>query len=355
MLLPDWYPAFPPVYDPDLSYRENAERGPFFSQVFPERPPAKKTWDFLGHKILSRIGVPAGPLLNARWIAFAAKLGFDVLTYKTIRSKEHAGHPLPNVLYIRRTDQNSAVRTNASPKTIDDITITNSFGMPSRSPDFLMQDIERANRSLIPGQVLIVSVTGTPERNLLSDFIETACLARAAGAKIIEANFSCPNVDKKEGQLYMSPDAVKEYTAKIAAAIHPIPLILKVGKFSHEEQMREVFLAAARSGARAICGLNSVSLRVLNEKKEPALGKGRESSGVCGSAIREEALHFTKKAKEIIKKEKLDFTLIGVGGIMRPEHFDLFFEEGADIAMSATGMMWDPYLAMRYHQQTARN
>jgi hypothetical protein len=27
-------------------------------------------------------------------------LGFDVLTYKTIRSVEFAGHPVPNMIYV---------------------------------------------------------------------------------------------------------------------------------------------------------------------------------------------------------------------------------------------------------------
>ena len=38
---------------------------------------------------------------------------------------------------------------------------------------------------------------------------------------------------------------------------------------------------------------------------------------------------------------------------MLPEHFDAFLEAGADIATTATGMMWDPYLALRYHERKA--
>ena len=36
---------------------------------------------------------------------------------------------------------------------------------------------------------------------------------------------------------------------------------------------------------------------------------------------------------------------------MKPEHFALFLDAGADIVQSATGMMWDPYLAMRHHEE----
>ena len=39
--------------------------------------------------------------------------------------------------------------------------------------------------------------------------------------------------------------------------------------------------------------------------------------------------------------------LMGTGGVTLPEHFDHFFKAGADVAMSAVGMMWDPYLAVK--------
>ena len=64
------------------------------------------------------------------------------------------------------------------------------------------------------------------------------------------------------------------------------------------------------------------------------------------------AHHFIRDAAKIIAEQKLDLTLLGCGGIMRAEHFDDFLEAGAQVAMSATGFMWDPYLAMRYHAQT---
>ncbi len=69
------------------------------------------------------------------------------------------------------------------------------------------------------------------------------------------------------------------------------------------------------------------------------------------SQFKKSALEFVKKAREINDQEKLGLTIIGCGGITTPQHFNEFFNNGADIAMSATGMMWDPLLAMRYHNQ----
>ncbi|HSX26716.1 MAG TPA: hypothetical protein VLE89_06895 [Chlamydiales bacterium] len=348
----DWYPDEPAIYDVNKTYLENAEMGPFFKGKIPKRPKIEKKIDFLGFKVNSPIGIPAGPLLNSKWIALAAKLGFDIVSYKTIRNYAHPAHALPNVIFVKQTGPHEAVRLDEPSEDLSQLTITNSFGNPSRSPEYLIADIAKANASLGEGQVMIVSIFGAPNQgiSMVDDFVRTAVFAKEAGAKIIEANFSCPNVDKSEGCLYMSPETVFEYAKKISEAIRPIPLLIKVGVFSHPEQVKEVFFAAARGGVKGICGLNSVSMRVTNAKGEHPLGETRKTSGVTGGGIRSEALHFIRKAAEIIRKDKLDLLLIGCGGIMRPEHFTEFFNAGADIAMAATGMMWDPFLALRYHE-----
>lgn len=359
--LPRWYPEHPPLYDMNKTYLENADSGPFFNGPIPKRifPPKEKWIDFLGYSVASPIGVPAGPLLTARWVDLAAKLGYDILTYKTIRSREHPCHPLPNMIYVdthgilpQEGKLPSAITIKTPSLRIEELAVTNSFGMPSKSPSFLMEDIPRANASLQQGQVMVVSVVGTIRENctFVEDFIAAARLAKTAGAKIIEANFSCPNVDKSAGCLYMSPLTVADIGGALVKAIAPLPLIIKVGTFANEVQLRDVFYAAARAGIRAISGINTVSLPVLDDQGRPALGPQRPTSGICGGPIRQIALHFVETAARTIHREKLDLTLIGVGGITLPEHFEIFFNAGANIAMSATGMMWDPYLAARYHQ-----
>jgi dihydroorotate dehydrogenase (NAD+) catalytic subunit len=40
--------------------------------------------------------------------------------------------------------------------------------------------------------------------------------------------------------------------------------------------------------------------------------------------------------------------LIGCGGITLSEHFDEFLDAGAEVATTATGMMWDPLLGLRW-------
>lgn len=360
----EWWPSKAPIYDIEESYLYNAEKGPFFEGEFIERirKHEDKWEDFLGFKVSSKVGIPAGPLLNAKWIELASNLGYDILCYKTIRSKEHKGHLNPNMIYVDCEEQlipgqlpEKLIHRETPPLQIDKVAVTNSFGMPSRSQDYLAEDIPKAVQVIKPGQVLIVSVVGTPSgggfSELVEDFVRVAIQAKEYGAPVIEVNFSCPNVTSAEGEIHTDPEAVKTLTKAIVQAIGTTPLLVKVGIFPSPDVMEKVMIAAAEGGALGFCGINTISMPVLEQNGLPSLGVKRAKSGICGAPIRKAALTFTKTAHEINQKHQLGLTLLATGGALLPEHLQEFFDAGADSAMTATGMLWDPYLAMRYHKK----
>jgi len=350
-----------PIYDIHKSYLDNSNEGPFFNRPVPERlwPPESEWIDFLGYKVASPIGVPAGPLLNSKWTTLAGRLGFDIPTYKTIRSYEHPSHPLPNVMFVETKgeltrDQMGGVVAPLSgePNEMEQLAITNSFGNPSRSLDYLQMDIHLATHALEKGQVLIVSVFGTGEtrQELQEDFVRAALVAKEAGAPIIEANFSCPNVSSG-GTLFHDPELSYELADAIVKAVSPMPVVIKMGIFLSTDNMQRVLKSLSQAGVRAICGINTVPMKVITDGNKPALGENRLQSGICGSPIRPLALEFLDQAKKIITDQKLDLDIFGCGGITEPKHFDEFLSCGAKAALTATGMMWDPFLAYKWHQR----
>lgn len=359
-MMEQWTSTQKPIYDIYKSYEENFDKGPFFEGEIPQRVvPHKEKWiDFLGFKIASPLGVPAGPLLNSTWTTLAARLGFDVITYKTIRSGKQACQPLPNMIYVdtkghlhRNRLGETLIQSEHEPNSMEELAVTNSFGVPSQGSMFLLKDIQKANNELREGQVLIVSAMGSHGKgDFIEDYGRSASLAKDAGAKIIEINFSCPNVATGEGSIYQDPDTVYMITRKVVKEIGETPLIVKVGYFTNIDGLRDTLYAIARGGAHAVCGINTIGMQVVNKNGESALGEGRIKSGICGSPIRKGALEFIKYSRAIIDAEKLGLTLIGVGGVTQLQHFDDMLDSGANIAMSATGMMWDPYLAMRWHE-----
>lgn len=356
------------IYDITASWADNVARGPQFDSPVPQRPQTHSDqWiDFLGYKVASRIGVPAGPLLDSRWTSLAASLGYDIVTYKTIRTAASAGHAPPNVLYLQADGKQLPAAGDTTPlqaagveqpdeAAATAVAITNSFGMPSMDAAFLMADIPAAQAALRPGQLLVVSVTGTPNRpdgvGFAEDFVQAALLAKQAGAKVIEANLSCPNVGKGQGALYADAQQVAALTAALVQALGPaVPLLLKVGAFPDEAALEAVLGAAAAAGARGVAGINGLSRSIITADGEPALGPDRPTSGVCGAPIRHAALQFVRAARRIIDRRQLGLALVGVGGVMCAQHAVDMLEAGADVVQSATGMMWHPLLAHEYHQ-----
>lgn len=349
-----------PTYDIYRSYEANYQEGPFIK----EKPPARKITRkerFLGFEVNSRLGIPAGPLLNSRWVLAYAELGFDLPVYKTVRTRAMPSHPDPNCMFLKLDGQieeedfgKRLVATMEPPAEAERISITNSFGMPSRDPAVWQADVRKAKAGLGEGQLLIVSVVGTPgEKDLAADYAKAAALAAEAGAPAVEINLSCPNVVTGEGSVYTDPAFSSEISRKVKRALGAVPLIIKIGYIRDLSRLEKV-VAANAPHVDAISGINTLSFEVVDPEGAPALpGKDRLRSGVCGSAIRRCAMSQAARIVDLKRKERYDFAVVGVGGVMNTAHVRGFFDLGVDAVMSATGAMWDPALAYKFWKEAS--
>ncbi|MFZ0219432.1 MAG: tRNA-dihydrouridine synthase [Candidatus Aquirickettsiella sp.] len=351
-----------PLYDINKTFEENFNNPSFPSIIPPIRIwPDRVQWtSLLGYSLASKIGAAACAVTTGKGIALLAQLGFDILTYKTIRRHAHPTHPLPNIVHVecKKLLEYSDLKEDLfikdkSKKIKDQIAISNSFGNGCLEPLVVMQDITVAKNALVDGQVLIVSVYGEGDSlsSMSQDFAAAALMAKEAGADIIELNFSCPNLMTSGEPVYWSIECVSQITAYVVKCAGDIPIVLKFGLLHEQESPLKLLVSAARAGARGISAINSIGMRVLNQNHHPAFGK-RIYSGVSGYPIRRLALQSVKKLIQINQSEKLNLAILGMGGITLAEHFNEFLNIGADIALSATGMMWNPYLAAQFHQQS---
>lgn len=350
------------LYDATASYEENYNHGPFFKGDFPQRPPVSqkiKLWDF---EVNSPLGIPAGPLLNSNWVNFYAKMGFDLPVYKTVRSVAHSSHPSPNCVYVNpgrqiQMGETPELTTVNKPEFLEDLSITNSFGVPSKPAETWMADVETANQNMGEGQVMVLSFMGTDGaggRGLIEDYAYTAAMAKEAGGRILETNYSCPNLcGSKEGAIYQDPDSSSQISKAIRHEIGPnTPFMIKLGPLPYD-QLKAV-VKANLPYVNGIAGINTMPGDVRTPDGQQALpGPGRLRSGICGQTINQVSQEFVENLAQIKKELNADFLICGVGGIMTPQDFKTRLEAGADMAMSATAIMWDPYLAQRYHEQKA--
>ena len=348
-------------YDPTKTYEENYVSGPFgfFSDKTQYKNKGNPTHSFLGHKVHMPFGIPAGPLLNSKFCKAAFEKGFDICVYKTVRSDFYPCHSFPNILPIhhkgmlthKKLNQPLVVKSTYS----HPISITNSFGVPSKKPEEWQEDVKKAISYAKKGQVLILSFMGTvrpsqTEKEFINDYVLAAKLANQTGAKILEVNLSCPNIGN-EGLVCYNLEATKKIIQKIRTVIGNTPLILKVGFYkniAHLKQLAQI----ANEYANSIALINTMQAAIVTRNGQQALpGNNRLRSGVCGTGIKWAGLSMVKALKEIKDKYKFTFSIEGVGGVTQAKDYEEYRRNGADSVMSATGAMWNPFLAQEVKEK----
>ena len=336
-------------YDISATYLDNFERGPQLDLA--PTIPASEPVDFLGQKVNGRFGIAAGLLLNSKWIEGYAARGWDLLTYKTVRSSARDCYPPPNWTFVNADDGVGPVYAmDDLPQDPSTVSSAVCFGMPSMPPEFWREDIARAKEVMKEGQMLIVSVVASPESGWSSsqvadDYAQCAAWAVEAGADVIEANYSCPNVCSAEGQVYCDASLSENITKTIRSGIGEISLLLKIGVFPNVENQR-AFLHAVADNADGITLVNGISRPVLRVDGKPVFGEQYVKAGVLGRIIHEPCVAAVRETRAVIESENLSLSLAAVGGVSSLADYNEFIEAGADAVMCGSSPMYLPDLAI---------
>jgi dihydroorotate dehydrogenase len=309
--------------------------------------------NLLGYQVNSPIGVAAGPLLNSKWVEGYARLGFDVLTYATVRSRFQPAHNLPNIRHVETRDQFAIAprrpHLNGSP------TIAVSTGTPSMDPDVWRKDMRRAKERLGPGQVLIASVLGTPDpsgnpESLIADYTRCAVWAAEAGADVIEVHLAAPSPFGEPGQMiYESIPLSAQILYRIRTTLS-VPIVAKLGVFRTPRLLHETAtkLAPWTSGFALV---PSIPRRVLDEDGNAAF-EGREMVDIVGAST---YVVSARQVEEMIAWRKAgawDHAILAIGGITTVERARDLLAEGATVALVDTAAIFDPLFAVRFRNMT---
>ena len=305
-----------------------------------------------GRPLNSSLGIAAGPLLNSKWVEAYARLGFDVLTYATVRSTFQAAHALPNIRHVDNREQAAVV---ARPANNGGATIAVSLGEPSMEPDVWRRDLRRAKERIGRGQVLIVSVIGTPRPGgdaeaLSVDYAQCAAWAAECGADAIEVQLA--TLDPFTEQ----PQMIYENVTLAARILHRtrtsvgLPVLARLGPFKTPRVLHETATRLA-PWAHGYVLVHSINRRVYDDKGGPAFeGAGRERADVVGAQT------FTVASRQVAemlawrKAGAWDRAILAVGGISTVERARDVLREGADAVLVATAALFDPLFAARFRQ-----
>ncbi len=335
-----------PRYNISKDYDWNFDHAPL--PVMVDVPTVSGNWTYCGERVDSPLGIAAGPLLNGRWLLYYASIGFDILTYKTVRCRDRISYDLPNLQPIVWPELKGELpkELRTSEVMMDSWAI--SFGMPSKHPRFWQDDVAETKNHLESGKFLCVSVVATPEPDqsidsLADDYSQCAKWAIDSGADGVEANFSCPNVDSADGQLYLNPKDSRLVASKLREAIPNKPLLIKVGYF-HDLTIAQEFFTAVAPYVDALVMVNGVSARVRDAKGK-LLFEGR-CRGIGGTSIKELGFKQLECFSKFISDSDSLVRLIGVGGLSQKCDVRHALDRGCEAVQFATAAMINPGLGL---------
>jgi dihydroorotate dehydrogenase (NAD+) catalytic subunit len=306
-----------------------------------------------GHSLNSPLGISAGPLLNSKWVEGYARLGYDILTYATVRSAFRPAYSLPNIRHVETREESAIATRRTHPN--GNMTIAVSTGTPSMEPDVWRKDIRRAKERIGRGQVLVVSVMGTAEAGadleaLIADYERCAAWAAEAGADAIEAQLAGPNPFADQPQMVYENIPLSAQILYRVRAGTSVPVLAKLGPFRTPRALHETAtkLAPWANGFVLVHGLRR---RVLDEGGNAAFeGPGRDVAFIVGA---ETFAVCSRQVDEMLAWRKAgawDRPILAVGGITDVERARHLLREGVDAVLVATAALFDPLLAMRFRQ-----
>ena len=364
------------MYNTAATYDENYKKGPDPLFVKGGKVPIVKytknaQYEFLGSPLHIPFGVAAGPLLNAAFVKVALNAGFCMPVYKTVRSLEWKSNAWPNILTIT-SKENSLYAENENKvlgRTLGtedflsrNLSISNSFGVPSQKPAIWQQDfIQLCNLLSSTGRQIVLSFQGSrvekasPKETKKAFFDDISNVTQLVldcvnltSSCTIEINLSCPN--EVQSPLYKdiqsSVEVIRLVNSILTQQKKKINLIAKIGVLSEEDLNR--FIGETAGKIDAISAINTVSADIRKPNGEIALGSGSPSGGICGALIFQQGLQMVSRLSKIKEKQGFktsELSIIGVGGVMSAEHFKSYLSAGANVVHAATGMMWNLNLA----------
>ena len=263
-----------------------------------------------------------------------------------MRSRAWGCNPFPNVLAVHPKSADGSLTPGSAE--LDEgvladtnyeqpISISNSFGVPSQSPDVWQPDMRAAIEAAGPGQVLVPSfqgsrVEGMSEEEYIADHATTARLVKETGAKLMVMNTSCPN-EGHNRLLCHNPLLVGRITEAVKQEIGDIPLMVKLAYIPSDDALELIVRSTVGHGTvQGFSTINTISAKLVDANGNQALpGAGRDRSGVCGNAIRGAGLDMVARLAAIREKLGLDFAINGVGGVVSPADYQAYRDAGCGL------------------------
>lgn len=280
--------------------------------------------EFCGVTCENPFFLSSSPVSNtAEMCERAFELGWGGVVYKTLNleKKFKVVMPSPRLSALHAGNQRFVCLQNA--EQITDRPIKDNIA-----------DIARL-KERFPKKVLASSIMGFEDE----DWAVLAKMSEDAGADMLELNFSCPQMARKDAghRVGQSFDAVRHFTSIVKKASR-LPVIAKMTP--NITDMIPVALAAKEGGADAISAINTIrgitDVDIESFIPMPAIHGRSAITGCSGTAAKPVALRFVS---ELFNARELSLPISGIGGIATWRDALQFLLCGATTVQVTTAIM----------------
>ncbi|MFQ5787245.1 MAG: hypothetical protein ACE5H1_04625 [Thermodesulfobacteriota bacterium] len=277
--------------------------------------------------------------------------GWDLVTYKTVRSHEHIVNNDPWYGYVKEITPKKVIATTNIEDFKNTKSLVNSVGIPSSSIDVWSGDIHDNLLPYLkehPKKIFLLSIYGEGRDNLEigNDYRKIFNAVKDLEYPIcLEMNISCPNLGNAHFYRF-------EFWADILRSLKlnfpEQKIIIKIPYL--DKELLTVFLSKLRIPNKGlsidgITLLNSYPVVVYNEEGNFFFGKDRFIGGLSGLCIKDSMEEMAQNLCALRKEGKFSFDILVSGGIFQEDvSFAKFGGWGVDAILQCTSLYYKEYV-----------
>ncbi|WP_348672854.1 quinone-dependent dihydroorotate dehydrogenase [uncultured Abyssibacter sp.] len=294
-------------------------RAPWLLSAFPEA--GEDPVEVMGLRFRNRLGLAAGLDKNAECIDAWTRLGFGLIEIGTVTPKPQPGNPRPRMF---RLPEHGA--------------IINRLGFNNAGLDVVLDNIRGSDRGGARLGINLGKNAVTPAEHALDDYREGMQRAYEL-ADYLTVNISSPNtVGLRDLQAGQARDALLRGLAdcrEMLAQQHGrrVPVAIKIAPDLEPDEVRTLGDAVVNVGFEALIATNTT----IHRDAVAGHRYAGEAGGLSGDPVREPSTRLLRLLREHLGSA---CALIGVGGVMRPEHAVEKLRAGADLVQIYTGFIY---------------
>lgn len=271
--------------------------------------------NLFGLNFKNPVGLAAGFDKNATFFNELSAFGFGFIEIGTVTPLPQEGNPKKRLFRLKK-----------------DGALINRMGFNNRGVEYVAKQLKKKKNILIGGNIGKNKIT--PNEKAVGDY--TRCFNTLFEyVDYFVVNVSSPNTPHLRALQEKEPltELLNYLQQENAKKPSPKPILLKIAPDLTYTQLEEIIAIVRETNIAGVIATNTTISREGVDSRNK-----KEAGGLSGEPLRERS---TEVIRFLAEKSNKTFSIIGVGGIMKPEDALEKLKAGADLVQIYTGWVYE--------------